>query len=151
MEVIIIEYAGYMAKLLTALFLGILLGLERQKSGKTAGIKTHGLVSMGSALFVIISLVVSEMFAAETIFDPLRVASHIIVGVGFIGGGAIIVKNDSISGLTSAANLWIAAGIGMATGFGLYPLAIMVTIMSLLVFLIAGFVDKRSKRHSSDQ
>jgi len=86
MEVIIIEYAGHMAKLLTALFLGILLGLERQKSGKTAGIKTHGLVSMGSALFVIISLVVSEMFAAETIFDPLRVASHIIVGVGFIGG-----------------------------------------------------------------
>jgi len=133
-------------KLVIALFLGILLGLEREKSGKTAGIKTHGLVSMGSALFVIISLVVSQAFSEETIFDPLRVASHIIVGVGFIGGGAIIVRNDSISGLTSAANLWIAAGIGMATGFGLYPLAILVTLMSLLVFLIVGFIDRRSKR-----
>lgn len=150
MEDIIREYGIHSAKLLTALFLGILLGLEREKSGKTAGIKTHGLVSMGSALFVIISLVVSNTFAQETIFDPLRVASHIIVGVGFIGGGAIIVKNDSISGLTSAANLWIAAGIGMATGFGLYPLAILVTVMALLVFLIVGFIDRRTKRRSED-
>ena len=150
MDDIIREYGAHSAKLLTALFLGILLGLEREKSGKTAGIKTHGLVSMGSALFVIISLVVSNTFAEETIFDPLRVASHIIVGGGFIGGGAIIVKNDSISGLTSAANLWIAAGIGMATGFGLYPLAILVTVMALLVFLIVGFIDKRTKRRSED-
>jgi len=142
MEMIIGEYGPHSLKLLIALFLGILLGFERQKSGKTAGIKTHGLVSMGSALFVIISMVVSEMFAAETIFDPLRVASHII---------AIIVKNDSISGLTSAANLWVAAGIGMACGFGLYPLAIIVTVMSLLVFLIAGFIDKRTNRNSKDK
>ena len=146
MEDMIREYGVHSAKLVIALFLGILLGLEREKSGKTAGINTHGLVSMGSALFVIISLVVSQAFSEETIFDPLRVASHIIVGVGFIGGGAIIVRNDSISGLTSAANLWIAAGIGMATGFGLYPLAILVTLMSLLVFLIVGFIDRRSKR-----
>jgi len=145
------EYGSHAVRLTVALFLGILLGLERQKSGKTAGIKTHGLVSMGSALFVIISIIVSDMFASSTVFDPLRVASHIIVGVGFIGGGAIIVKDDTISGLTSAANLWMAAGVGMATGFGLYPLAILVTIMSLLVFLIVGFIDKRNKRHPSDQ
>ena len=151
MDDIIREYGEHSVKLLTALFLGILLGLERQKSGKTAGIKTHGLVSMGSALFVIISLIVSEMFAQETVFDPLRMASHIVVGVGFIGGGAIIVKKGSISGLTSAANLWIAAGIGMATGFGLYPLAILVTIMALLLFLIAGFMDRRTKRYQDDQ
>ena len=127
MEEIIGVYGAHSLKLLIALFLGILMGLERQKSGKTAGIKTHGLVSMGSALFVIISIMVSNMFAADTIYDPLRVASHIIVGVGFIGGGTIMVRKDSISGLTSAANLWLAAGIGMATGFGFYPLAILVT------------------------
>ena len=151
MEEILREYGAHSFKLLIALFLGILLGLERQKSGKTAGIKTHGLVSMGSALFVIISIMVSNMFVEGTVFDPLRVGSHIIVGVGFIGGGAIMVRGDSISGLTSAANLWVAAGIGMATGFGFYPLAILVTVMALLVFLIVGFIDRKTRRRSDDQ
>jgi len=151
MEEILRDYGAHSVKLVVALFLGILLGLERQKSGKTAGIKTHGLVSMGSALFVIVSIMVSDMFVVSTIFDPLRMASHVIVGVGFIGGGAIMVRGESISGLTSAANLWLAAGIGMATGFGFYPLAILVTVMALMVFLIASFIDKKTGRRLGDQ
>lgn len=148
MENLIEEYGYYALNLLIALSLGMLMGFERQKAGKTAGIKTHGLVSMGSALYVIISIIVSELFLESTVFDPLRVASHIIVGVGFIGGGAIFLKEQSINGLTTAANLWVAAGIGMAVGFGLYPLAILVVLMSLFVFLVSGIVDKRKARKS---
>lgn len=148
MENLIEEYGYYALNLLIALSLGMLMGFERQKAGKTAGIKTHGLVSMGSALYVIISIIVSELFLESTVFDPLRVASHIIVGVGFIGGGAIFLKEQSINGLTTAANLWVAAGIGMAVGFGLYPLAILVVLMSLFVFLVSGIIDKRKARKS---
>lgn len=146
MENLIGDYAHHALKLLVALGLGMLMGFERQKSGKTAGIKTHGLVSMGSAMYVIISIIISEMFIKATIFDPLRVASHIIVGVGFIGGGAIFIKEKAINGLTTAANLWVAAGIGMAVGFGIYPLAILVALMSLLVFLISGIIERRKAR-----
>ena len=143
METIIQEYSIHLLKLLLALLLGILVGIERQLSGKTAGLKTHALVSMGSALFVIISIIVSDEYQETTVFDPLRVASHIIVGVGFIGGGAIFIKHEFVSGLTTAANLWIAAGIGMACGFGLYPLAIIVTVLSLLVFVILRYIERK--------
>ena len=145
-------YSNYFGRIALALIMGVLLGTERQITGKTAGIKTHGLVSMGASLFVIISLIISEQFQESTVFDPLRVASHIIVGVGFIGGGTIFIQGASISGLTTAANLWVAAGIGMAIGFGLYPLAIGVTILTLLVFIITSFIEKKlSPKSKIDQ
>ncbi|PCJ88182.1 MAG: MgtC/SapB transporter [Flavobacteriales bacterium] len=136
METLIEQYQLPFLKLLIALGLGLFVGTERQLAGKTAGIKTHALVSMGSALFVIISSIITKEYVGDTMFDPLRVASHIIVGVGFIGGGAIFLRERSVSGLTTAANLWIAAGIGMAVGFGLYPIAIFATVLALLVFLM---------------
>ena len=142
-------YSGYFGRIALALVMGILLGTEREITGKTAGVKTHGLVSMGASLFVIISLIISDQFQESTVFDPLRVASHIIVGVGFIGGGTIFVKGASVSGLTTAANLWVAAGIGMSIGFGLYLLAIGVTLLTLLVFIITGIIEKRV--HSKNQ
>ena len=151
MEVIIQEYSLHLFKLLLALLLGILIGIERQLSGKTAGLKTHALVSMGSALFVIISIIVSAEFKGTTIFDPLRMASHIIVGVGFIGGGAIFLKDKFVSGLTTAANLWIAAGIGMACGFGLYPLAIIVTLLSLFVFVVLRYIETKIDKKTKDE
>ncbi len=142
METIIQEYSIHLFKLFLALLLGVLVGIERQLSGKTAGMKTHALVSMGSALFVIISIIVSDEFKETIVFDPLRMASHIIVGVGFIGGGAIFLKDATVSGLTTAANLWVAAGIGMACGFGLYPLAIIVTLLSLFIFVILRYIER---------
>jgi putative Mg2+ transporter-C (MgtC) family protein len=122
-------------KLLLSMILGFIVGAEREYFKKDAGFKTHVLVSMGSALFVIIALSITEQFQSITIFDPLRVASHIIVGVGFIGGGTIFLKDRSVNGLSTAANLWIASGIGMSVGYGLYGLAIFVTILTLLMFL----------------
>jgi putative Mg2+ transporter-C (MgtC) family protein len=152
MEEMGLIYGTYFGRITLALLLGVLLGTERQITGKTAGIKTHGLVSMGASLFVIISLLIAEQFQESTVFDPLRVASHIIVGVGFIGGGTIFIKGGSISGLTTAANLWVAAGIGMAVGFGLYPLAIGVTLLTLLVFIITSLIEKKlHSKYKDDQ
>ncbi len=132
----------YFGRIALALLMGILLGSERQITGKTAGVKTHGLVSMGSALFIIISLIISSQFELTTVYDPLRVAAHVIVGVGFIAGGTIFIKDASVNGLTTAANLWVASAIGMGIGFGLYALSIGTCLLSLMVFIITAKIDR---------
>ncbi len=130
-------------KLLIAMILGLLIGAEREFHGKDAGIKTHALVTMGSTLFIIISLLIIESYKGETMFDPLRVASHIIVGIGFIGGGTIFLKNKNhVEGLSTASNLWICAGIGIACGYGMYGLAIMTTLFSLFIFVGLNLINK---------
>jgi putative Mg2+ transporter-C (MgtC) family protein len=108
------------------------------------------LVAMGSALFVLISQIVSAQFVNLTNFDPLRMASQILVGIGFIGAGLVFHNNRDmkISGLTSAAGLWVAAGIGMACGFGLYSLAIISALLTLVIFTILWHVEKGFKKIS---
>lgn len=131
-------------KLVLAILLGGTLGLERSLARKTAGMRTYTLVALGSALFVIVSQVVTDQYLAMGIraFDPLRVASQVVVGIGFLGAGLIIVQNNKLYGLTTAAGLWVAAGIGMAVGFGLYVLAIAVTILTLFVFTVLWYVER---------
>lgn len=147
MDNILNEYLSPFIKLMVAILLGSLVGGERARSGKTAGLRTHALVSMGAALFVIISEIVAKNFLGETMFDPLRIASHIVVGVGFIGGGIIFLKDSRISGLTTAAGLWVAAGIGMATGFGLFILAIIATLLTLFIFIALRYVENKFNRN----
>src|SRR3989344_8837875 len=105
-------------RLLLAAFLGALLGMERVFAHKTAGLRTYALVSMGSALFVVVSVIIVDQFSGITNFDPLRVAAQIITGIGFLGAGVIIFRESRVEGITTAAGLWVAAGIGMASGFG---------------------------------
>ncbi len=128
--------------LIVALVLGASLGLERSLSGKTAGVRTFGLVSMGSSLFVLIA-----RFVIPTVdtfnYDPMRMAAAIVMGIGFLCGGVIIFKDSTLVGLTTAAGLWIAAGIGMAVGYGLVSLAFFATIATLLVFTIFGFIEHK--------
>lgn len=133
--------------LVVALLLGSCLGLERSLAGKTAGVRTFGLVSMGSALFIIIARYV--MPTVDTFnYDPLRIAAGIVMGIGFLCGGVIIFKDSQISGLTTAAGLWVASGIGMAVGYGLVLLAILATIATLLTFTVFWFIEQKiiSKR-----
>ena len=128
------------AELVIALLLGGLIGLERSLVGKTAGMRTFALVSLGSCLFVLIARFVIP--TVETFsFDPMRVAAGVIMGVGFLCGGVIIFKGSHLSGLTTAAGLWVSAGIGMAVGDGLVSLAIFATIATLLVFTFFYFVE----------
>ncbi len=131
-----------LTRLAIAMVLGGLIGLERVFAGKTAGIRTYGLVSLGSALFVLISELVGREHAGVSGYDPIRMASQIVAGVGFLGAGLIIFRDQKLVGLTSASGLWVAAGIGMASGFGFYSLAIVATILTLFVFIALSFVER---------
>ena len=118
-------------RVLIAAILGIILGLERQRSNKDAGTRTYALVAAGSALFTVLSI---EGFDAA---DTSRVAAQIVTGIGFLGAGLIFRQGASVQGLTTAAGLWSVAAIGMAAGTGLWGLAIVVTVIVLLVLNIS--------------
>lgn len=124
-------------RLLLASLLGALIGLERELHGRPAGFRTHLLVSLGAALFVVVSINFYRAFgnfsgAVAVGVDPGRVAAQVVVGIGFLGAGAIIRERASVRGLTTAACLWIAAAIGVACGVGLFFLSVLVTAIALL-------------------
>jgi putative Mg2+ transporter-C (MgtC) family protein len=133
--------------LFVAMALGMTLGVERFVAHKTAGMRTYTLVSMGSALFVIISQIVTSQFSASTTFDPMRIAAQIVAAAGFLGVGAIVHRTDNqVSGITTASGLWVAAGIGMAAGFGLYKLAAIVTGLALFTFIVLWFIEAQIRK-----
>lgn len=130
-------------QLFLSMLLGMALGIERFIAHKTAGMRTYTLVSMGSALFVIISQLVVAQFGLQT-FDPLRIAAQVVAAAGFLGVGAIVHRSDNqVSGITTASGLWVAAGIGMACGFGFYHLAVLVTGLALFTFIVLWFIEQR--------
>ncbi len=133
--------------LFIAMALGMILGVERFIAGKTAGMRTYTLISMGSALFVIISQIVTATFIDRT-FDPMRIAAQIVAAAGFLGVGAIFHKDNQVSGVTTATGLWVSAGVGMACGFKLYTLAATVTALTLFTFVILWFIEKQIRKFS---
>ncbi|MFA6523939.1 MAG: MgtC/SapB family protein [Candidatus Paceibacterota bacterium] len=137
-------------RLAVAIGLGMLIGAERLLVHKEAGMKTHALVSMGSALFIIISEYLAIKYSGLSGFNPAMIASNIIVGIGFLGAGSIIFQGSRLSGLTTASGLWVTAGIGMAAGFGLLGLAVISTVLVLLIFIIMNIFEKPIKRISGD-
>ena len=137
-------------KLLVATFLGALIGLERERSHKAAGLRTHALVSLGSALLTILSLYMVNVINFEN-YDPSRIISNIIVGIGFIGGGAILRSGFRITGTTTAASLWIVAAIGIATGVGFYYGAIVTAIIAYFLLTVVWKLEKRFATVSSQQ
>jgi len=132
-----------LAKLALAMVLGMIIGLERIVAHKTAGMRTYALVSMGSALFVIISQLALIAYKGESGLNPLQMAAQIISGIGFLGAGMIIFKDQKLMGLTTATGIWVSAGIGMAAGFGLYNLAIIATALTLFIFVVLWFVEEK--------
>jgi putative Mg2+ transporter-C (MgtC) family protein len=140
-------------RLSTAVLCGLLVGVERSRVGKRAGMRTYGLVALGAALFVVISLAVSAQYATTFTFDPLRVASQIVVGIGFLGAGVIFVERQVLTGLTTAAGMWVVAAIGAASGFGLYVIAAYVTFLTLFIFEGLWYIENRfvRKAKSSDK
>jgi putative Mg2+ transporter-C (MgtC) family protein len=142
-----IENGDMLLRLTLAVILGIIIGLERLFAHKEAGMKTHALVSLGAALFVIISEMLAIKYGTLGSFDPSRMASQIIVGIGFLGAGSIILEGSRLKGLTTASGFWVTAGIGMAAGFGLFSLAIAATAFVLLIF-VALYVLENSIRKS---
>lgn len=141
------ETITHIARLLLAAFLGGLIGFERDVHGRPAGLRTNLLVSMGSAIFVILSEYISlagppigEGMVSTN--DPARIAAQVVTGIGFLGAGAIIKEGLTIRGLTTAACLWIVAGIGMAAGAGYYSVAIAATFISLASLIGLSYFEK---------
>ncbi len=128
-------------QLVLAVVLGSLVGFEREIARKTAGIRTFALVALGSALFSIISKYAFKEFWGVPGFDPSRIASQVVVGIGFLGAGLIIFKESRLQGLTTAAGLWVSAAIGMAVGFRLYSIAIFATFLTLAVLWMLWAVE----------
>lgn len=120
-------------RLFLAMIAGGLLGMEREVSNRPAGLKTHILVSVGSTLITLVSI---YMYTLVNSGDPGRIAAQIVSGIGFLGAGTIIIRGYDIKGLTTAASLWVNAGIGMAIGAGFYLGALIATLLAVLSLLI---------------
>ncbi len=120
-------------RLILTVLLSGLIGLERQISRRTAGLRTHILVSLGSCLIMLTSLHVFDIYRAYGPFDPSRIAAGVITGIGFLGAGTIITERGNVKGLTTAASLWVVAGIGLAVGCGFYSASVITVMLALVV------------------
>jgi len=119
-------------RLLLAAALGAVIGYQRERAGKQAGLRTHILISSGAALIALVSI-----YGFGSASDPARVAAGVVVGVGFLGAGVILHREGGIvAGLTTAATIWVMAGIGLAAGVGLYIVAAVATAIVLGVLIM---------------
>jgi len=130
---------GAVGRLLVACLLGGAVGIEREVNRKAAGVRTNLLICMGSAFFTLLSAVL----AGDANPDKGRVASNIVQGIGFLGAGLILHNRSRISGLTSAASVFVVASIGMACGAGLYAAAAVATIIVIFALELVGFLERR--------
>lgn len=136
----IADFTRICVRLLVALALGALLGHERESAGSAAGLRTHMLVSLGSALFVLVPLQ-----AGMQIEDMSRVIQGVIAGIGFLGAGAILKlqNEDQIKGLTTAAGIWLTAAIGVAAGLGMEATAISSALLGWVVLALVRKLERR--------
>ncbi len=126
-----------MVRLLVALMLGAVIGLERERQERAAGLRTVTMVSLGSCLFTIVG---AYGFSAT---DPSRVAAQIVTGIGFLGAGTIFLRKDLVRGLTTAATIWAVAAIGMAAGTAQYFQAFFTTLLILAVLMVLKPIERR--------
>ena len=128
-----------------ALLVGVLFGIERERLGRPAGLRTYMLVCEGAALFMIASLMLGDQVRAAgvTTYDPSRIASTVVQGVGFLGGGAILVSGGRVRGMTTAAGIWVTAALGIMVGAGFYVLALGGTVITLAALVILREIEVR--------
>jgi len=152
-------------RLIVAALLGALIGYEREYMGKAAGLRTYAIVSVGACLFTLVSIYGVEQlpsFVAPEIssgnfnvnYDPTRIASNIVTGIGFLGAGLIILRGSRLEGLTTAAGLWVAAAVGTAVGFGYYIVSGVTVLIVLVILLFLTKVEpshKETKTQEDDE
>jgi putative Mg2+ transporter-C (MgtC) family protein len=147
------EWEG-LARLSLAVVLGGAIGIERDRLDKPAGLRTHMLVALGAAMFMVISILLAEQYASPDgmdRIDPSRIGSTIVTGIGFLGGGIIFRTVDRVHGLTTAAGMWVAAAIGMASGSGYYVIATGGTVLVLVVLIVMRRVEIRTSPSESQR
>ena len=142
MEQFLTQNSDIILKLTLAIGLGMIIGAERTFVHKEAGMKTHALVSMGSALFVMVSEFMVQTYIHLPGLNPTMIPAQIIVGIGFLGAGAIMLQGSKVKGLTTAGGLWVTAAIGMASGFGLFALAIISAVLVLFIFIVLNIIEE---------
>lgn len=128
----------FILRIVIAGLLGGLIGFEREFRAKEAGVRTHFIVALGSALFMIIS-----QYAFDGQFDHSRVAAQVVSGIGFIGAGVIIFQKNAVRGVTTAAGLWVAAAIGLSCGAAMYAVAAAVALLTIICLETMHFVTRR--------
>jgi putative Mg2+ transporter-C (MgtC) family protein len=128
-------------RLTVAVAIGALLGWDRERWNKPAGIRTHMLVSLGSATFTLLGFEVGEHYSKVN-FDPTRVLQGVVGGIGFLGAGAIMQKGGQVSGITTAAGVWVAGALGAAAGVGAYVLALLATLFAFATLAAAGKLEQ---------
>lgn len=137
------------ALLLTCAFvLSGVVGLERELRQKSAGARTHILVGMGSALFTLVSAYgFAHLIGGDVILDPSRIAAQIVSGIGFIGAGVIFVRQNIVSGLTTAGSIWVTAAVGMACGAGMPLIAALTVVFYLLAVTLVTWLARKIPKH----
>lgn len=130
------------ARLFLSIVLGGLVGIERQWRHRTAGLRTHILVCLGSCLIMLTSLYVFDIYKDQTSsIDPSRIAAGVVTGIGFLGAGAIIVQRGGVKGLTTAASIWVVSAIGLAVGCGFIIAAIFSTALTLIALFLLRYAE----------
>ena len=129
-------------RLILSVVLSAGIGLERQIHRRTAGLRTHILVSLGSCLIMLTSLYVFDIYKSQVPLDPGRIAAGVITGIGFLGAGTIIRERAQVRGLTTAACLWVVAGIGLAVGCGFYVASVTTTILTIIVLFFLRYLEQ---------
>jgi putative Mg2+ transporter-C (MgtC) family protein len=131
----------FLPRLLVAFVVGGVIGVERQRRGKPAGLRTHVLVATASAVLMSLAELLHEAIPTGA-SDPARIAQGVLAGIGFIGAGTIIRQGDMVIGLTTAGTIWMAAVLGLAAGAGFYVLALSGMALSLLAINVLGRLDR---------
>lgn len=141
----------FILRLFIAGILGAVIGLDREYRAKEAGYRTHFLVSLGSALIMIVSQYgFGQVLGEESVsLDPSRVAAQVVSGIGFLGAGTIIIQKQFVRGLTTAAGIWATAGIGLAVGAGMYGIGAAATVLTLIGLELLSLVFKSLGMKSS--
>ncbi|MEQ8768033.1 MAG: MgtC/SapB family protein [Planctomycetota bacterium] len=135
-----------MRRIGAALFAGILVGWEREWRKKPAGLRTHMLVSLGSATFTIVAFEIHDAIASDSPnVDPLRIVEGLVGGIGFLGAGTILQDRDRVRGITTAANIWLTGAVGVCCGLGLYVLAGVTIAGAVLTVAVLGFFTHSSR------
>jgi len=135
-------------RMTAAVLLGALLGWEREHEYKPAGLRTYALVSLGTASFMLMANDVQYLLGVDqSRYDPIRVIQGIVSGIGFLGAGTIIRSGGSVHGITTAAGIWVTAGIGAACGAGLYGIALITTLLALLIVRVLKYAKPYAQSH----
>ncbi|MFW6346779.1 MAG: MgtC/SapB family protein [Halomonas sp.] len=134
-----------LARLGVATGLALAVGLERELRGKPAGLRSHMLVALGAAAFIIVGMEImhtTSLDDSSARIDPTRIVEGVIGGIGFLGAGSIIRSGASVQGITTGASIWLAGAIGIAAGVRHFSLAIMVTVLALVIVIVLGHFER---------